>query len=195
MRISSTASHRRISGASERRPSQPAADGTPPLLVDARRILAEIRDSRASLRHLANLWERWSTLTDCVRTGARVAGPQRSDDPAWTAAFIGAMHRGSGLRAPGLVKALADAGLLAGRSRVLDVGGGSGTYCHALLAALPAARATLFDLPAVGIRLLAGDELLGDKTIQRTRGCGARNSQRFCQLALENSWTAQDRTQ
>ena len=57
-------------------------------------------DSRASLRHLANLWERWSTLTEAVRQGARVTGPQRSDDPGWTAAFIGAMHRGSGLRAP-----------------------------------------------------------------------------------------------
>jgi SAM-dependent methyltransferase len=106
-------------------------------------------DSRASLRHLANLWERWSTLTDCVRTGARVTGPQRSDDPGWTAAFIGAMHRGSGLRAPGLVSALAAEGLLAGRRRVLDVGGGSGVYCHAFLAALPEARATLFDLAEV----------------------------------------------
>ena len=106
-------------------------------------------DSRASLRHMANLWARWTTLTDCVREGARVLGPQRSDDPAWTAAFIGAMHRGSGLRAPGLVKALASEGLLAGRRHLLDLGGGSGTYCHAFLAALPEARATLFDLPAV----------------------------------------------
>ncbi len=106
-------------------------------------------DTRASLRHLGNLWERWSTLTDCVRTGARVTGPQRSDDPAWTAAFIGAMHRGSGLRAPGLVQALSAEGLLAGRRRLLDIGGGSGAYCHALLAALPEARATLFDLPEV----------------------------------------------
>lgn len=106
-------------------------------------------DTRASLRHLANLWQRWSTLTDCLRSGARVLGPQRSDDPEWTRAFIGAMHRGSGLRAPGLVNALAAANLLAGRRRVLDLGGGSGVYCHALLAALPEARATLFDLPEV----------------------------------------------
>lgn len=106
-------------------------------------------DSRASLRHLANLWERWSTLTDCVRSGARVLGPQRSDDAGWTEAFIGAMHRGSGLRAPGLVRALAAAGLLDGRRRLLDIGGGSGAYAHAFLTALPAARATLFDLPEV----------------------------------------------
>lgn len=106
-------------------------------------------DSRASLRHLANLWERWSTLTECVRSGARVLGPQRSDDPEWTRAFIGAMHRGSGLRAAGLVRALSEAGLLAGCRRLLDLGGGSGAYAHAFLAALPEARATLFDLPAV----------------------------------------------
>jgi len=106
-------------------------------------------DSRASLRHLANLWERWGTLTDCLRQGARVEGPQRSDDAAWTEAFIGAMHRGSGLRAPGVVSALAAEGLLAGRRRLLDLGGGSGAYCHAFLAALPEARATLFDLAEV----------------------------------------------
>ena len=47
------------------------------------------------------------------------------------------------------MQALADAGLLAGRRRVLDLGGGSGAYCHAFLAALPAARATLFDLAEV----------------------------------------------
>ncbi|MBM4118400.1 helix-turn-helix domain-containing protein [bacterium] len=107
-------------------------------------------DSRASLAHLANLWERWGTLTECLRQGARVSGPQRSDDPEWTQAFIGAMHRGSGQRAPALVSALVAEGLLAGRRRVLDLGGGSGVYCHALLAALPEARATLFDLPEVG---------------------------------------------
>lgn len=118
---------------------------------DAREFLAAggKGDARASLRHLANLWERWSTLTECVRSGARVLGPQRSDDPEWTRAFIGAMHRGSGLRATGLVQALSEAGLLGGCRRLLDLGGGSGACAHAFLAALPAARATLFDLPAV----------------------------------------------
>ena len=47
------------------------------------------------------------------------------------------------------MSALAAEGLLAGRRRVLDLGGGSGVYCHAFLAALPAARATLFDLAEV----------------------------------------------
>ena len=106
-------------------------------------------DSRATVLHMANLWERWSTLTECVKRGERVVGPQRSADPAWTRAFIGSMHRRARLSAGELAAALDEAGLLAGARRCLDLAGGSGAFSHGLLERAPALEATLFDLPDV----------------------------------------------
>jgi len=118
---------------------------------DSAEFLAEggASDSRATVLHMANLWERWSDLTQCVKDGERVSGPQRSDDPDWTRAFIGSMHRRARLSAGPLASALDEAGLLAGARRALDLGGGSGAFVHALLERSPELAATLFDLPEV----------------------------------------------
>lgn len=50
-------------------------------------------DARPGLLHVANLWHRWSTLTECVRAGTSVGSPG-SDQPSdeWTRNFIAAMH-------------------------------------------------------------------------------------------------------
>ncbi len=106
-------------------------------------------DSRATVLHMANLWERWSTLTDCVRRGERVGGAQRSSDPAWTRSFIGSMHRRGKLAGAELAKVLSKNGVLDGATRLLDLGGGSGAFSHALLALRPELHGTLFDLPEV----------------------------------------------
>lgn len=106
-------------------------------------------DSRATVLHMANLWERWSTLSDCVRKGERVIGPQQSQDPEWTRAFIGSMHRRAQFGARSLAEALQEAGMLEGVSRALDLGGGSGAFSHALLRSRAEMKATLFDLPDV----------------------------------------------
>ena len=44
---------------------------------------------RNGLLHFANIWHRWSTLTDAVRSGTRVP-IDRADTPEWTRNFIAA---------------------------------------------------------------------------------------------------------
>jgi SAM-dependent methyltransferase len=100
----------------------------------------------AMARHQANCLRRWARLTQVVRTGTppgREAGP---DGPkADTESFIGAMHDVSAPVAREVIRALEP---LAFR-RLLDVGGASGTWTAAFLAARPEATAVLFDLPEV----------------------------------------------
>jgi SAM-dependent methyltransferase len=91
-------------------------------------------------------WKRWSNLTDIVRHG--------KDRPRATAfdineseqeAFIGAMHVIAYKMAPGIVAAIKP-----GKARkLLDIGGGSGSYTQAFLEASPGLTATIFDLPSV----------------------------------------------
>ncbi len=103
-------------------------------------------DSRLGLVHTVHLWDRWTTLTECVRTGTRVAREapaDRSDEER--RAFIGAMDRNASSRTAPVVAAV-DAG---GVRRLLDVGGGSGAYSIAFARANPGLQATVFDLPAV----------------------------------------------
>jgi 3-hydroxy-5-methyl-1-naphthoate 3-O-methyltransferase len=102
-------------------------------------------DSRAALMHSVHLWQSWSTLTDCVRTGTRVASRSGVGADDWTEAFIAAMHKNASLRAPVVVAAL-DLGRV---DRVLDLGGGSGAYSIAIARAKPTVRCTVFDLPGV----------------------------------------------
>ncbi len=96
--------------------------------------------------HQGRVWQSWSQLTDIVlkkttagmkETGALSEGSVES--------FIGAMHVIASKKAPEVVAAIEP-----GKARrLLDVGGGSGSYTLAFLAAVPEMRATLFDLPRV----------------------------------------------
>ena len=89
------------------------------------------------IRHSVDLWERWGRLT------GKVAGPRTPDAPM--SAFIGAMHAIARPLAPRIVALVNPAGA----RRLLDVGGGSGSYTLAFLEAAPEMRATIFDLPQV----------------------------------------------
>ncbi|MFZ0418166.1 MAG: methyltransferase [Candidatus Sulfotelmatobacter sp.] len=99
---------------------------------------------RNGLLHTANIWHRWSTLTDAVRTGTRVP-IDYDDNPEWTRNFIAGMQRNSKDRAPLVVKALGTAGV----RRVLDLGGGSGAYSIAFAKACPDVRCEILDVPEV----------------------------------------------
>ena len=105
-------------------------------------LSAEAPDSiHPMLLHAAALWARWTTLTNRVGgTPLHERAPEES-----LRAFIGAMHVVGAPQAARLVAAAA----VAGAGRLLDVGGGPGTYTMAFLAAEPAMTATLFDLPPV----------------------------------------------
>jgi (2Fe-2S) ferredoxin/SAM-dependent methyltransferase len=103
-------------------------------------------DSRLAIGHLANMWTRWSTLTDCVRRGTAVTNEEMAErGPEWTESFIAMMHKNAVLRADSVVGVLE----LTGVRRVLDLGGGSGGYAIALARAKEDIEATVFDLPTV----------------------------------------------
>jgi ubiquinone/menaquinone biosynthesis C-methylase UbiE len=96
-------------------------------------------DGRMAIMHQVGLWDRWSSLTDCVRAGKAVIPHKR--DEAGTEAFIAAMHRNASERAQDVVSAVE-----ANKSRdLLDLGGGSGAYSIALAQANPQLHATILD--------------------------------------------------
>jgi (2Fe-2S) ferredoxin/precorrin-6B methylase 2 len=115
--------------------------------VTARFLTASGKDySRDSLMHTVHLWDRWSTLTAAVREGTSVVFKEQAERPAQaTEAFIAAMHKNAGLRAPMVVRMLN----LDNVRRVLDVGGGSGAYSIALARAKADIQAEVLDLPTV----------------------------------------------
>lgn len=96
--------------------------------------------------HMGAVWQNWSQITDIVLVKAK-AGLHRTgalaDDNI--KAFIGAMHVVASKMAPQVVDAI-DPGPA---RKLIDVGGGSGTYTLAFLSASPEMKATLFDLPPV----------------------------------------------
>jgi SAM-dependent methyltransferase len=96
--------------------------------------------------HAATLWKTWSQLTDIVSgrvtPGLEKTGALGKDNYR---AFIGAMHAVGSRFAPEVVAAI-NPGTA---RRLIDVGGGSGTYTLAFMQACPEMRATLFDLPQV----------------------------------------------
>jgi predicted O-methyltransferase YrrM len=89
--------------------------------------------------HSADLWTRWSGLTE------RVGGVRERSEESRMRTFIGAMNNAASALAERI------AGLVgAGPARrLLDVGGASGTYSIAFLRQSPELRATLFDRPEV----------------------------------------------
>ncbi|MGD0215031.1 MAG: methyltransferase [Terriglobales bacterium] len=127
---------------------------------------------RHGLLHVANIWHRWSTLTDAVRGGTRIL-ISRDDTPGWTRDFIAAMQRNAKDRAGLVVKALGTTGV----RRILDLGGGSGAYSIAFAKASPEICCEILDVPEVvpltteyvsqagvsaQVKLRAGDMLHGD---------------------------------
>jgi len=100
----------------------------------------------AGVRHLANCLRHWSQLARVVRTGRPVeCAPSIRGPAADGQAFIGAMDNFAASVAPHVVARLAPLQF----SRLLDVGGASGTWTVAFLRAVPEATAVLFDLPDV----------------------------------------------
>ena len=96
--------------------------------------------------HAATLWQTWTQLTDIV-SGRKTPGLEKKGalgDENYKA-FIGAMHVVASRFAPDVVAAINPGNA----RRLIDVGGGSGTYTLAFLQACPDMKATLFDLPKV----------------------------------------------
>ena len=103
-------------------------------------------NARPGLIHTANIWHRWSNLTDCVRAGTAVGHQEMAErDNDWTKPFIAAMHRNAAVRTPQVVQAVGTGPA----ERLLDVGGGSAAYSIAFAKANEKLHATVLDLPPV----------------------------------------------
>lgn len=102
----------------------------------------------SGLMHQVNLWDTWTTLTECVKKGTSVIS--RSDsvnerDPEWLQSFIAAMHYRAKNNASEIIRRIN----LKNVKKVLDVGGGSGVYAMAFVNAGSGITSTVFDLPNV----------------------------------------------
>jgi (2Fe-2S) ferredoxin/SAM-dependent methyltransferase len=100
-------------------------------------------DARAACMNWVDLWDRWSTLTECVREGS--AMNFNAAGPSSTQAFLASTHKIAAFAAPAIMASLQ----LSKVTRVLDVGGGSGAHTVAVLRAFEGATAELLDLPQV----------------------------------------------
>jgi predicted O-methyltransferase YrrM len=123
----------------------------------------------AMVRHQANCLRNWAQLARVVKTGRPAKrAPGIRGAAADLASFIEAMDEASRSLAPELVKRIGPPPF----QRLLDIGGGPGTWTIAFLRAAPSAYAILFDLPDVipiarkhiaaaglqeRVRLVAGD--------------------------------------
>lgn len=115
------------------------------------------------MKYAEDLYPAWGQLAQLIRTGRPVMEPEEilGKDPEKTRAFIYAMHE----RARGIGAVLPHGVDLSGRGRLLDVGGGPGTYSISLVRATPGLRSTILDLPAV---------LEITREIVANHGCGDR---------------------
>ena len=102
--------------------------------------------ARPGLLHMVHLWDTWSSLSECVKSGraVRSRGPEGFPE-ARTRAFIAAMHARARDSAQETVRL---SGIRDAR-RMLDVGGGSGAFSIAFAKACPDLRAEILDLGAV----------------------------------------------
>lgn len=109
------------------------------------------------IKHQANILPAWSMLETAVRTGKSVARHRTSDtdDPAEREAFLMGMFNIACLQA----ERIADAFDLSGKTRLIDVGGGPGTYAIYFCRKNPELQATIFDLPTT--------QPFAEKTVKR----------------------------
>ncbi len=108
-----------------------------------------------SLKYARDLYPAWGALPDLVTSGRPPMPPATilGDDKARTRAFVMAMHQ----RAKGIGSVLPQNVSLAGRRRLIDIGGGPGTYAVELCRQTPGLTATVLDRPGV---LLVARELV-----------------------------------
>jgi ubiquinone/menaquinone biosynthesis C-methylase UbiE len=104
-------------------------------------------DLSGALRYNRDVYAIWGRLPEFLRTGKPVERPELhlGEDTARTRAFVLAMHD----KAKGMAQAVLPLLDLAGRKRLLDVGGGPGTFSVLIAQKFPEIHCTVLDLPAV----------------------------------------------
>jgi len=102
-------------------------------------------DQTHIITHKAGGWESWGRLEEAVRTGAAIPRESPNRSPEDLRAFILGMADIGRMNAEAMLAALD----IAPYRRMLDIGGGPGTYSIAFVKAQPDMRATVLDLPDV----------------------------------------------
>jgi len=112
-------------------------------------------DLSQAIRYNRDVYDAWGRLAELARTGKPVERPalHLGDDANRTRAFVLAMHGRALAMGPLVIPSLD----LAGRQRLLDVGGGPGTFDVLAAQAHPDLDCTVLDLPEVAA---IADELI-----------------------------------
>ena len=115
--------------------------------IAERYLVADSPNYQGSIiRHNTHMWLSWGDLPYVLKTGSpRREGPRLAlpSDEKRTETFIRGMHEASVASAEFLMSQID----LSGVRRMLDVGGGPGSYCFAAVRHNRAVKATVFDLP------------------------------------------------
>lgn len=122
-------------------------------------------DLSEAIRYNRDVYGAWGRLRELALTGRPVERPEShlGEDNERTRTFIMAMHS----RALGIGRAVVPLLDLAGRRRVLDVGGGPGTYSALIAEAHPGVTCVVLDLPEV---VKIADELIAKAGLTRQIG-------------------------
>lgn len=104
-------------------------------------------DLSKAIRYNRDVYFAWGQLAQLVRSGKPVESPDLhlGDDAERTRTFVLSMHG----RAMGIGRMVVPQLELAGRKRLLDVGGGPGTYSVLITGANPGLKSIVLDLPPV----------------------------------------------
>ncbi len=104
-------------------------------------------DISGALRYNRDVYSAWGRLSDYVRTGKPVEDPRLhlGEDEERTRGFVYSMHR----RALGIGRVVVPQLPLHENSRILDVGGGPGTFSMMIAQRFAGCESIVVDLPAV----------------------------------------------
>jgi len=118
-------------------------------------------DLSGAIRYNRDVYNAWGKLAEMIRSGRPVERPELhlGEDPERTRTFVLAMHG----RALAIGQAVIPQLDLTGRRRLLDVGGGPGTYSMLIAKAFPEVKCTVLDLPEI-VRI--ADELIAQSGMQ-----------------------------
>jgi len=117
-------------------------------------------DLSGAIRYNRDVYRAWGKLSQFARTGEPVERPEihLGEDPERTRDFVLAMHG----RALGIGQSVVLQLRLEGRRRLLDLGGGGGTYSALIAQRFPEIACTVIDLPGV---LAVAEELLAEQGV------------------------------
>ncbi len=104
-------------------------------------------DLSTAIRFNRDIYGAWGKLAELAKTGKPVERPEihLGEDPQRTRTFVMSMHG----RAMGIGRGVILLLDLAGRKKLLDVGGGPGTFSVLISQAFPEIDCTVLDLPEV----------------------------------------------